>query len=156
MDLKTLPRLPIMDGQLMQLFQNLITNSLKFTSEQKQPLVQIACITDSNWHTFSIADNGIGIPQGQTTAVFQRFTRLHTDTKYDGSGLGLATCKQILQRCGGDIWFDSQLGQGTTFYFRLPITPTETILQNAGKRASLISKTQEGLLFFKALRAAFM
>ncbi|PSR13555.1 MAG: hypothetical protein DA408_10535 [Bacteroidetes bacterium] len=109
-----------------------------------------------HWHTFSVVDNGIGIPQEQTAAVFQRFTRLHTDNQYDGSGLGLATCKQIIQRCGGDIWFDSQLGQGTTFYFRLPIAPIEMILHNAGKRASLISKKQDGLLFFKAIRAAFM
>jgi PAS domain S-box-containing protein len=115
----TLPLVSADETQLRQLFQNLIGNALKFRS-QCPPRVRLDAVRrDGRW-VFSVTDNGIGIDQQYGDRVFQMFQRLHERGRYDGSGIGLAIAKKIVERHGGRIWFASQPDQGTTFYFTMP------------------------------------
>lgn len=104
--------------QMSQLFQNLVGNALKFVGPNP-PHIVISARPNATMWTFSIADNGIGIEAEYAERVFQIFQRLHERSKYDGSGIGLSIAKRIVERHGGAIWFESQPGQGTTFYFTL-------------------------------------
>jgi signal transduction histidine kinase/integral membrane sensor domain MASE1 len=118
-----LPVVPADEGQLFQLFQNLIGNAIKFRLPQRPPVVRIhADRTDQGWH-FQVADNGIGIPKDKQDRLFSLFVRLHTAEEYVGTGLGLAICKRIVERHGGRIWLESEAGQGTVFHFVLPAAP---------------------------------
>lgn len=107
--------------QLTQLLQNLIGNGIKYC-ESAPPTVHVAAAPDrdSAW-LFAVTDNGIGIPEESYRQVFEPFKRLHPTGKYEGTGLGLATCKKIVERHGGAIWCESTKGKGTTFFFTLPI-----------------------------------
>ncbi len=114
--------LPIVEHnrtEMVQLLQNLISNAIKFKNG-KDPIVQVNYELEEKNHTFSIKDNGIGIDKQYADKVFTIFQRLHSHTEYEGTGIGLAVCKKIVERCGGDIWFESELEQGTTFYFTIP------------------------------------
>jgi light-regulated signal transduction histidine kinase (bacteriophytochrome) len=101
------------------LFQNLIGNALKFTNGSA-PRVHISAEEDGTGWRFAVRDNGIGIDPEYSDRVFQIFQRLHTAQEYPGTGIGLAICRKIVDRHGGRIWFDSQPGDGTTFYFTIP------------------------------------
>jgi signal transduction histidine kinase len=117
----TYGELPAVSGtpQLAQLMQNLIGNSIKYC-EAETPLVHISAkLQGENVWLFSVEDNGIGIPEEYAQQVFEPFHRLHGKGKYEGTGLGLATCKKIVERHGGTISCASKAGQGTTFYFTL-------------------------------------
>jgi len=104
--------------QLIQLLQNLIGNSVKYCKEI--PAIHISAKRqDKNIWLFTAQDNGIGIPKEYYQQVFEPFRRLHAAEKYEGSGLGLATCKKIVERHGGSIWCESAKGQGTVFSFTL-------------------------------------
>ena len=105
--------------QLVQLTQNLISNALKFHGEEP-PRVCIAAEKSEGEWTFSVRDNGIGIDRKHQQRVFKIFQRLHTRDQYPGTGVGLAICERIVDRHQGRIWFDSEVGRGTTFYFTLP------------------------------------
>jgi signal transduction histidine kinase len=107
------------ETQLGQLLENLIGNALKFRSTQPPRIRLNASPRDGEW-LFSVEDNGIGIDQQFADRIFQMFQRLHERGKYEGSGIGLAIAKKIVERHGGRIWFESELGIGTTFYFTLP------------------------------------
>lgn len=114
-----LPSLYVDYGQLVRVMQNLISNAIKFRRDLA-PLVRIdAHATQAGW-TFSIADNGIGIEQEYFDYIFIAFKRLHSHESYPGSGVGLAICKKIIERHGGSMWLESEVGRGTTFYFSLP------------------------------------
>ena len=114
-----LPTVLADEVQLVQLFQNLIGNAVKFRGPRR-PRVQIGVQPDGpNW-TFSVRDNGIGIDSKFAARVFVIFQRLHTTEEYAGTGIGLAFCKKIVERHGGRIWMESELGQGATFCFTLP------------------------------------
>ncbi len=106
--------------QIKQLLTNLITNALKF-HDDRTPRVEIAATISSKESIFSVRDNGIGIDPRFRDKLFVMFQRLHTHDEFPGTGIGLAICKKIVERHGGRIWFDSEVGKGTTFYFTIPM-----------------------------------
>jgi PAS domain S-box-containing protein len=118
----SLPEVMIDSIQLVQIFQNLIINGIKFHSEVA-PKIHIAAEKKANEWVFSVQDNGIGIDPQYSEKIFEIFKRLYTREKYSGTGIGLAICKKIIERHGGRIWVESELGKGSTFYFTLPIKP---------------------------------
>jgi light-regulated signal transduction histidine kinase (bacteriophytochrome) len=114
-----LPTLMADATQLTQVFQNLIGNAIKFRGER--PLhVHIGAQEDGNAWRFEVHDNGIGIEPQYFERIFGIFQRLHSRRDYPGTGVGLSLCKKIVERHGGKIWVESQIGQGTSFYFTLP------------------------------------
>lgn len=124
-----LPTVLADEGQLHQLFQNLLGNALKFRGQQP-PHVRIAAQQVGDRWEFTVADNGIGIELQYADRIFQMFQRLHDRGAYEGSGIGLAIAKRILERHGGRIWLESELGRGTTFHFTIPavpLSPEETV-----------------------------
>ncbi|MGQ9677680.1 MAG: PAS domain S-box protein [bacterium] len=120
----SLPVVRADERQLEQLLQNLVGNALKFTKES--PRVEVwAERVDGMWR-FAVKDNGIGIDPKHSEKVFEIFQRLHTREEYPGTGIGLAVCKKIVERHGGKIWFESEVGRGTTFFFTLPPVEDDT------------------------------
>ncbi len=113
-----LPTVLADEGQLRQLFQNLIGNALKFRGDAA-PLIRIQAVRRNTHWMFSVSDNGIGMDMKYAERVFQMFQRLHSRDKYEGTGIGLAISKRIVERHGGQIWIESTLGSGTTFFFTL-------------------------------------
>lgn len=105
--------------QLTQLFQNLIANAVKFHGPEPPLIVVMAEKHDDEW-VFSVQDNGIGIDSPFFERVFAVFQRLHGQKDYPGTGMGLAICRKIVERHGGRIWVESELGKGATFYFTMP------------------------------------
>ncbi len=110
-------------ARLAQLFQNLISNAIKFTPGDRAPSIAISAADAGERWSISVADNGIGIPSGSVGKIFQIFQRLHPVDQYPGSGIGLATCKKIVEQHGGDIAVESQVGTGSTFRFTLRKQP---------------------------------
>jgi PAS domain S-box-containing protein len=120
--LVTNDELPFVRGdgsQLVQVFQNLLSNAIKFRRDEA-PRVHVSVRDGADVWEFSVHDNGLGIDQQYADRVFVIFQRLHTKQEYPGTGIGLSICKRIVDRHGGRIWFESRLGQGTTFYFTIP------------------------------------
>ncbi len=115
---KNLPSVNVDHTQLIQLLQNLIGNAIKFHGE-KPPRIHISAIKEENKWVFSVKDNGIGIDPKYFDRIFQIFQRLHKRKEYPGSGIGLAVCKKIVERHGGKIWVESEVGKGSTFYFTI-------------------------------------
>lgn len=109
--------------QLVQLFQNLIGNAIKFRGPQPARIHVAVRQENAEW-IFSVCDNGIGIDAKFADRIFIIFQRLHDRESYPGTGIGLAICKRIVQRHGGRIWVESEPGKGATFYFTLPIKET--------------------------------
>ena len=124
---KELPKIYGCPTQINQLFQNIISNALKFKGEHP-PLIHISWEESADDFTFSIKDNGIGISQKDQTKIFEAFQRLDKN-KYEGSGIGLATCKTVAENHNGKIWLTSEIGQGTTFYFSIPKVEIEEVVE---------------------------
>jgi light-regulated signal transduction histidine kinase (bacteriophytochrome) len=115
--------LPMVQGdptQLRQLFQNLIANGIKFHRPDETAQVRVSATREDGAWTFNVRDNGIGIEPQYQERIFALFQRLHTRADYPGTGIGLAICKKIVERHGGQIRVDSAPGRGTTFLFTLP------------------------------------
>ena len=110
---------------LPQLFQNLVSNGIKFR-RQHQPHIHISAEEQANQWVFLVRDDGIGIEARHFERIFLMFQRLHQRSEYPGTGIGLAMCKRIVENHGGKIWLESELGKGTTFYFSLPKSLSET------------------------------
>ncbi len=119
-----LPTIKASQVQMQQLFQNLISNGLKF-QRTEFPEVWVNCQKKDKSYVFSVKDNGIGIELDYQQKIFEMFRRLHTKEEYEGTGIGLATCKKIVEQHGGQIWVESAVGEGSTFFFTLPIEQTE-------------------------------
>jgi signal transduction histidine kinase len=115
-----MPRLNLYEIEMYQLFQNLITNAIKFQKKGSSPNIQIRCKkVKDRWH-FSVSDNGIGIEPKQFKKVFNIFQRLHTVSEYEGYGIGLAYGKKIVDLHKGEMWVESKPGTGSTFNFTIP------------------------------------
>ncbi len=115
----SLPSLFVDKYQLLQVFQNLISNAIKFHGESP-PLIHVSARPDNKHWVFSVRDNGIGIDSKDYERIFIIFKRLHTKDEYGGTGIGLAICKKIVEQYGGKIWVESEVGNGSTFYFSIP------------------------------------
>jgi signal transduction histidine kinase len=119
----TLPAIDADALQMRQLFQNLLSNALKFRRPDAPPVVHLdASVSRDDVCTITVADNGIGFKQEHDEKIFRMFERLHTRTQFRGSGMGLAICRKIVERHGGNITATSIVGEGTTFTITLPVT----------------------------------
>jgi light-regulated signal transduction histidine kinase (bacteriophytochrome) len=105
--------------QLTQVFQNLIDNAIKFKSDKRTPEVTISVIEHKTTWELIFKDNGIGISAEYFQRIFVIFQRLHTVEEYTGTGIGLAICRKIIERHGGEIWVESKPGKGSTFHLTL-------------------------------------
>jgi PAS domain S-box-containing protein len=115
-----LPEVMADKSQLIQLFQNLISNAVKFKKPEVPPKIHISAKKEERMCIFSISDNGIGLEKQYKDKIFEVFKRLHTMDEYKGAGIGLAISKRIIERHGGHIWVESELGKGSVFYFAIP------------------------------------
>ena len=115
-----LPTLKVNPFQLRQLFQNLISNAIKFHGDHP-PGIHISAKQEGGEWVISVRDNGIGFVPQHAEQIFEVFKRLHTKETYPGTGIGLAICKKIAERHGGRIWAESEPGRGSTFYFTIPM-----------------------------------
>ena len=114
--------LPTINGyriELKQLFQNLISNAIKFSKAEVAPFIKISYDESTNYYNFHIKDNGIGIPDKDFVKIFDIFSRLHGTKEYEGQGIGLAFCKKIVELHYGNMWVTSEFGQGSTIHFTI-------------------------------------
>jgi light-regulated signal transduction histidine kinase (bacteriophytochrome) len=124
----TLPKIDGIFSEIVQLFQNLINNSIKFKQTDVLPIIKVGIKSiEGDFFTIMIKDNGIGMDQSMTPRIFNLFERLHSRDQYEGTGIGLATCKKVMEHLGGDIYVESELGEGSIFYLKFP----NSILSNA-------------------------
>jgi signal transduction histidine kinase len=115
-----LPSIPATGSHLIQVFSNLVGNALKYCPSVRRPRIQISASERSDDWTFCIRDNGIGLDMQNADQIFGMFRRLHPDDSYPGNGIGLALCKMIVERHGGRIWVESEIGKGCRFFFTIP------------------------------------
>lgn len=118
----TYDSLPVISGYtvaIKQLFQNLVLNGIKFRKENQVPEIKIMGKQEGNYWHFTVTDNGIGIAREYFERIFIIFQRLHTRSKYEGSGIGLSHCKKIVELHNGKIWVESNVGEGATFHFTI-------------------------------------
>ncbi|MFT6587103.1 MAG: PAS domain S-box-containing protein [Cognaticolwellia sp.] len=119
--------LPILQGnrtQLFQLFQNLISNGLKYQKPDSTPHIHISVESSDKYWLFAFKDNGIGMQERHLNKIFEVFQRLHGKKQYAGTGVGLAICKKVVERHDGAIWVESEVDVGSTFYVKL-LKPTD-------------------------------
>jgi len=125
-----LPTVAGEEAQLAQVFQNLLSNALKYRRVDRSPKIVISAERQGKEWVVSITDNGIGFDQQYARRIFGLFKRLHKD-EYPGTGLGLAICHRIIERCGGRMWAEGRPGEGSTFYLAFPI-PADEIARDNG------------------------
>ena len=127
-----LPMVLAGEAHVIQVFQNLISNAIKYRKQSEPPQVHISARLEANEAVFRVRDNGIGFEPEYSQKVFKLFTRLHGH-QYQGSGLGLAICQRIVERYGGRIGVDSKVGEGSTFFFTLPAASDANAHQAAAR-----------------------
>lgn len=114
-----LPVLPVFRSEISSVFQNLLSNAIKFRKKETSPVISVsAAELETSW-LFTIEDNGIGIEKEKFEKIFEIFTRLHSQEIYEGTGIGLAVCKKVIEHHGGEIWVESKEEKGSTFYFTI-------------------------------------
>lgn len=128
--LESLPTVTVDRTQMREVFQNLISNALKYRREEP-PVIQISTQRGKNEWTVSVKDNGLGISDSSRERIFSNFVRLHTHGSYEGSGIGLATCKKVVEQRGGKIWVESTVGLGSVFHFTIPDHAPQLQLEKA-------------------------
>ncbi|MFQ5560869.1 MAG: ATP-binding protein [Nitrospinota bacterium] len=119
----TLPEVLCDKVRMIQLFANLINNSIKYSSPDRPPIIQIACRETAGEWVFTVEDNGIGIKMEHKKKIFEIFQRLHPSEDYDGTGIGLTIIKKIVTLHSGKVWVQSEVGKGSTFFISLPKLP---------------------------------
>jgi light-regulated signal transduction histidine kinase (bacteriophytochrome) len=115
-----MPSVKIHESHMAQVFQNLLGNAIKYRQESGELRIEVSAHRADRYWMFSVTDNGIGVPPKYKEAIFGIFKRLHTNSKYSGTGMGLAICKRIIERYRGRIWVESESGEGSRFCFTLP------------------------------------
>ncbi|MEX0660201.1 MAG: ATP-binding protein [Balneolaceae bacterium] len=118
-----LPEVKGVKIQLLNLFLNLFSNAIKYSSDNVDPIISVSGKKSGNVFKIMVKDNGMGFDQKYSDKIFDFMERLHTQDKIAGTGIGLSTCKLIVENHGGKIWAESTLGKGSTFYFTLPKVP---------------------------------
>lgn len=118
---KPLPKVLADSDQLRRVFQNIVGNAIKYRKHDEHPKIHISAYKESNEYVFSVSDKGIGIDKQYLDRIFRIFQRLHTLDEYQGTGVGLAVVKKVIERHGGRTWVESELDKGSTFYFTIPI-----------------------------------
>lgn len=140
-EIEDLPELPCDGAQLIQLFQNLIANGVKFQPPGQRPHIRISAqrASSSRGWAFRVADNGIGAPEDKLESIFNIFQRLHAQDEYQGTGIGLAICQKIVARHGGRIWAENGAEGGLVMHFELPDKPVHPDVNDdaAGAAVSL-------------------
>ena len=116
----SLPNITATPHHMIQLFQNLIGNAIKFKKKEVAPIVKVSCEEQKDRFVFTIADNGIGMSEKGKKKIFQAFQRLNNAKDYKGSGLGLSICKTIIETMEGEIWVESEQDVGSTFFIAVP------------------------------------
>jgi light-regulated signal transduction histidine kinase (bacteriophytochrome) len=106
--------------QMRQLMQNLLANAIKFRKPGTALTIHISARENTDHWLFSLCDNGIGMDPAFKERIFKIFQRLHTREEYSGTGVGLAICNRVVERRGGKIWVETQIDEGSTFYFTIP------------------------------------
>jgi two-component system, sensor histidine kinase and response regulator len=119
---ENLPTLSVDEFQLVQIFQNLVSNAIKFRGN-KPPRINISAVEQDGYWRFCVKDDGIGIAPEHHERIFKIFQRLHSREEYTGTGIGLAICRLAIERHGGTIWVESEVGKGSSFYLTLPRSP---------------------------------
>jgi PAS domain S-box-containing protein len=114
-----LPPIVAAHNQIVRLFQNLISNAIKYRSPERKPMAHVSARSEGSQWVISIKDNGVGFAQQHADSLFAPFKRLHGQ-EYSGSGVGLAICRRIVENHGGRIWAESTIGEGSSFHFTLP------------------------------------
>jgi len=118
---ETLPTLEVDSGQMVELIQNLIGNAIKYRKPNEQPIIEIKVERKTGDWIISVKDNGIGIDPQYHERIFGLFQRLHVWGEHEGTGIGLAIAKRIVERHGGHIWVESEPGKGSSFSFSIPV-----------------------------------
>lgn len=116
-----LPEVMVSPSRISRLLQNLVGNGLKYQADAVTAKVRVSVVQQEDKWVFCVGDNGIGMRREFLTQVFQPFRRLHSNAEYPGSGIGLAICRKIVDDAGGEIWVESEEGQGSQFFFSLPV-----------------------------------
>lgn len=135
-----LPVIEADEARLVQVFQNLIANSIKFRKPDLRPDISVRAKNSGEEWVFEVGDNGIGFDPRYTDRIFQVFQRLHGPGEYPGTGIGLAICRRIVEHHGGRLWAESETGVGSTFFFSLPLVP-ESANPNGDQIAASFTET---------------
>ena len=107
-------------AMMKQVWINLISNAIKYTSKKTERLIEISCETNGSENIYKITDNGAGFNMAYYNKLFGVFQRLHSEKEFDGTGIGLAIVNRIIQRHNGRVWAEGEVNKGASFYFALP------------------------------------